>query len=1173
MLRKNDFRSGWAGFIQAGILVPLLLTALAATSHGTMEAPTSQTAVLVSVDFYVDWGSGACGEGIVKNQGSTRSIWEVEVDLTGPVTSHWDMRYSKHPRQGGNGISHSRHIVGAPWNRTLEPGASTSFGFCIDRTQEPEMPPAANPTMPTEETHTHPVADSEFIDLATLGLSHGSDHTGHDGLVGGRTAITTEALLAYNDLRAFVGLAPATLDEVGEWAFANTLTNNTQAWGNDQQGVGLWYAMQGAKVGWMADALFDPQVVADIERTARLGTAEDVMAMVAEYGHEGFADYLAANGFAETFINTLKMEPHYAGWMHDRAHGWLSIEDVAIAHDVNHLTVLSHDQMQPFMNDTWDWPQWPALDVSHARVLEYFQSMVALGDPLGNNLANLAAPPSPAPEPPPIQDNPVENPSEDEPVETPVQEDPAPEEPVQEDPIEDTTPPAEPADPVMPPVEDHEGHDEESHDHMAPPASSGDYTDITSWGTFHGSNHNSENDELVGGRTAITTEAHEAYNNLRAFLGLPAATIEEVGEWAFSESLTNNSQAWGNDIQGVGLYYAMQGAKVGWITDEAYDPQILADIQRTARLVADPDEMKATVMEMVREYGHAGYADYLEQYGIVDTFINTIKMEPHYGGWMHGRTHGFRSIEGVAINHDINHLTVLSWDQMQPFMNDTFDWPQWDALDVSDSGVIEYYQSMVSLGNPVGQNLEFAPTPITPTTPETPEEPAAPPMEDHEGHEGHDHGEETPTPEDPIDEEPVQEDPVEEDPVETPAEDPEGHDHGGSTPAGDGSLELVAATTSVSVLVDPDTGLAYVQEQGGQPILITRDDDYWVGDVPLTRGDATIMAAARDGQGRLRVLDGGGLDVYAWVLNADGFFIGQDGPGDTSTADKEALFQFDIDGDGMLGQEEDTTPPAEPADPVTPPVEDPEGHDEGSHDHMAPPASSGDYTDITSWGTFHGSNNNSEHNELVGGRTAITTEAHEAYNNLRAFLGLPAATIEEVGEWAFSESLTNNSQAWGNDIQGVGLWYAMQGAKVGWITDEAYDPQILADIQRTARLVADPDEMKATVMEMVREYGHAGYADYLEQYGIVDTFINTIKMEPHYGGWMHGRTHGFRSIEGVAINHDINHLTVLSWDQMQPFMNDTFDWPQWDALDVSDSGVIEYYQSMVSLGNPVGQNL
>ena len=173
----------------------------------------------------------------------------------------------------------------------------------------------------------------------------------------------------------------------------------------------------------------------------------------------------------------------------------------------------------------------------------------------------------------------------------------------------------------------------------------------------------------------------------------------------------------------------MQGAKVGWITDEAYDPQILADIQRTARTVADPVEMKAAVINMVRQFGHEGYADYLEQYGIEDTFINTLKMEPHYGGWMHGRTHGFRSIEGVAINHDVNHLTVLSWDQTQPFMNDTFDWPQWPALDVSDSGVIEYFQSMVVLGNPVGQNMGDTPEPIDPPINETPTDPVDPPID------------------------------------------------------------------------------------------------------------------------------------------------------------------------------------------------------------------------------------------------------------------------------------------------------------------------------------------------------------------------------------------------------------------------------------------------------------
>ncbi|MGE4602708.1 MAG: glycoside hydrolase family 9 protein, partial [Planctomycetota bacterium] len=197
--------------------------------------------------------------------------------------------------------------------------------------------------------------------------------------------------------------------------------------------------------------------------------------------------------------------------------------------------------------------------------------------------------------------------------------------------------------------------------------------------------------------------------------------------------------------------------------------------------------------------------------------------------------------------------------------------------------------------------------------------------------------------------------------------------------------------------------------------------------------------------------------------------------------------------------EEPVIPPADPADPVDPPadnepsdpvVDDPTDGD----DQMTPPPSSGDYIDIASWGTFYDSNDHSQHDELLGGRTPITTEALEAYNNLRAFLGLSALTVEDVGQWAFANELTNNTEAWGNDVKGVGLWYAMQGAKVGWIADETFDPQILADIQRTARTVADPVEMKAAVMEMVRQFGIEGYADYLEQYDIVDTFINTLKM-------------------------------------------------------------------------------
>ena len=231
-----------------------------------------------------------------------------------------------------------------------------------------------------------------------------------------------------------------------------------------------------------------------------------------------------------------------------------------------------------------------------------------------------------------------------------------------------------------------------------------------------------------------------------------------------------------------------------------------------------------------------------------------------------------------------------------------------------------------------------------------------------------------------------------------------------------------------------------------------------------------------------------------------------------------------------------------------------------------------EYTAITNFGTLGGSDHTT-HDDLMGGRTPITTEALSAYNNLRDFLGLTKVQIEDVGRWAFTSGLTNNTTASGNDLSGVGLWYAMQGAKVGWITDDAYDPQILADIQRTARSVCNPIEMKSLVMDMVRQFGREGYADFLEGNDMVETFINTLKMEPHYGGWMHGRCHGFRPIEGAAINHDVNHLTVLSWDQMDPFMNDTFDWPQWPALDVSDSGVIEYFQSMVILGDPVGDNM
>ena len=282
-----------------------------------------------------------------------------------------------------------------------------------------------------------------------------------------------------------------------------------------------------------------------------------------------------------------------------------------------------------------------------------------------------------------------------------------------------------------------------------------------------------------------------------------------------------------------------------------------------------------------------------------------------------------------------------------------------------------------------------------------------------------------------------------------------------------------------------------------------------------------------------------GGDVRIGFNGRQGFDLGREG------ALTEAMLMTELASNSVM--------PQEAADTSVP------------HDHSDV---TGLHTDITTWGRFHGSNHNSEHNELVGGRTAITTEAMVAYNGLRAFAGLEAVELEVVGAWAFAQGLTNNTQPWGDDLRGVGLWYAMQGAKVGWIADEAYNPQILADIQRSARQ-GDAD----AVMTMVETFGHEGFASYLRSHALEDTFINTLTMEPHYGGWMHGRAHGFLNIEGVAINHDINHLTVLDWEQTRPFMNDTFNYPQWPALEVSDDTVINYFQSMVTLGNPLEGNL
>ena len=323
--------------------------------------------------------------------------------------SSWSYSFTTHHRLEGLpwGVTASAETLpdgqirytlsGTGWAETIPAGGSVTVGFNATQGspigQSGSLTAAllgsdisvsgqsmATTAMPAPEPDPAPAA-STYTPITAWGSFNSSSHTGSEALMGGRTPITTEALETYNTLRAFQGLPAADLEEIGRWAFSNRLTNNAEPADNDLLGVGLWYAMQGAKVGWIEDSQFSAGLVAELERTARLGTAEQVMSLVEAHGQAGFSSFLANNGGQEAFINTLKMEPHHGGWMHARTQGDLALGHGATAHDVNHLTVLSHDQSAAFMNDTFDYPQWPALEVPAGEVIDYFQSMVSLSAP------------------------------------------------------------------------------------------------------------------------------------------------------------------------------------------------------------------------------------------------------------------------------------------------------------------------------------------------------------------------------------------------------------------------------------------------------------------------------------------------------------------------------------------------------------------------------------------------------------------------------------------------------------------------------------------------------------------------------------------------------------------------------------------------------------------------
>ena len=76
-----------------------------------------------------DWGTGYCADVTVTNGTSQAVTWVVTVEVGGTVTDLWNGQYTK----AGSSIE----VRGVSWNNRLEPGQSTSFGFCADRDEQP----------------------------------------------------------------------------------------------------------------------------------------------------------------------------------------------------------------------------------------------------------------------------------------------------------------------------------------------------------------------------------------------------------------------------------------------------------------------------------------------------------------------------------------------------------------------------------------------------------------------------------------------------------------------------------------------------------------------------------------------------------------------------------------------------------------------------------------------------------------------------------------------------------------------------------------------------------------------------------------------------------------------------------------------------------------------------
>jgi hypothetical protein len=90
-------------------------------------APTGMqpAAGMLTVTVHTDstWGTGHCDSVTVRNDSNAPLAWSTQLTITGKLSDHWNCTPS-----ADTGLA---TFTGADWNRTIKPGESAMFGYCV----------------------------------------------------------------------------------------------------------------------------------------------------------------------------------------------------------------------------------------------------------------------------------------------------------------------------------------------------------------------------------------------------------------------------------------------------------------------------------------------------------------------------------------------------------------------------------------------------------------------------------------------------------------------------------------------------------------------------------------------------------------------------------------------------------------------------------------------------------------------------------------------------------------------------------------------------------------------------------------------------------------------------------------------------------------------------------